>query len=138
MNKLCEICNGGEHQPGDHPYIPKFEETHNPLDIPFGHEVHEMQEDQLIKVEDGKGATVLDEWGTKEVNNGVKDQGFGNSNNSNEIDEGGMGSGRQPDYGDPLSDGGGPGPLMTFETTPLDIIKEVVDAKLDCPCRKNK
>ena len=42
MYNICEICNGGEHGPNDHPFIPKLQEHHNPLDIPFGHEVHEV------------------------------------------------------------------------------------------------
>lgn len=125
----CEICNK-THETIDHfnetnPLDIIIEETHNPLDIPFGHEVHEMEEDQLIKVEDGKGATVLDEWGTQEVNNNIK---------SDPTEEGGLGSGRNPESPGDVS-GGGPGPLVTFETT---IIKEMLDAKLNCPCNKNK
>ena len=114
---ICEICNGGEHGPGDHPFIPKFQEHHNPLDIPFGHEVHE-------------------------VNNNIKD-----------VDEGGMGSGREPEGGDP-SKGSSPGELVTFETISIpnsasslsvkkpiegvtEIMKQLMDSKLSCPC-KNK
>ncbi len=114
MNKLCEICNGGEHGSDDHPYIPKYQETplgiiqehHNPLDIPFGHEIHE-------------------------VNKGVKD-----------LDEGGEGSGRQEDYGDDPTGGQG-GELITFETVPVlkleeTINKQLFDEKLKCPCKNRK
>jgi hypothetical protein len=44
MNKICEICKGGEHDSSDHPYLPAME-THSPLDIPFGHEIHEAFEE---------------------------------------------------------------------------------------------
>ena len=81
-----------------------IEETHNPLDIPFGHEV-------------------------KEVNNNIKDV-----SGPDEVNEGGQGSGRNPEGGQD-SGGASPGPLVTFETT---VLKEMVDAKLKCPCNKNK
>ena len=117
MNNLCEICNGEQHDPHDHPFLPKME-THNPLDIPFGHEVHE-------------------------VNNNIKD-----------VDEGGEGSGREPEGGGNASPGAQPGELVTFETTSIpnsasslsikkpiegvtEIMKQVMDSKLSCPC-KNK
>lgn len=108
MNKTCEICNGGEHSPIDHPYLPKME-THNPMDIPFGHEVHE-------------------------VNNNVKDK---------PTEEGGMGSGRQPDFGDDAKGGSQPGELVTFETIPVLDLKEAInkqllDEKLKCPCKGKK
>lgn len=138
MNELCEICHGPIHETYDHPYLPQME-THNPLDIPFG---YELQEDQLIKVEDGKGATVLDEWNTQEINMNVKD-----------VDEGGMGSGRQPDYGDPLMAPGQPGELIAFETVSVPgglsgvsiggkkhieetVSKQIADQMLkNCPCK---
>jgi len=114
---ICEICNGEQHDPHDHPFLPKMQEHHNPLDIPFGHEVHE-------------------------VNNNIKD-----------VDEGGSGSGRQPEGGGPLSPGN-PGELVSFETVSIpnsasslsikkpiegvtEIMKQVMDSKLSCPC-KNK
>ena len=82
-----------------------IEETHNPLDIPFGYEV-------------------------KEVNNGVKSEGGIND----PTEEGGLGSGRNPEGGQDSS-GGQPGPLMTFEAK---VVKEILDAKVNCPCTKNK
>ena len=63
----------------------------------------------------------------KEVNNNIKDVG-----GPEEVSEGGTGSGRNPEGGG--ASGGTPGELMTFETT---IIKEMTDAKLNCPCKKN-
>ena len=105
MNNLCEICKGEQHTSTDHPYLPMME-THNPLDIAFGHEVHE-------------------------VNNNVKDK---------PTEEGGMGSGRQPDFGDDAKSGSAPGELVTFETVPIlnleeTVNKQVIDAKLKCPCK---
>lgn len=33
MSELCEICNGEQHEPIDHPYLPKFQEINlNPKD----------------------------------------------------------------------------------------------------------
>jgi hypothetical protein len=107
MNKTCEICKGGLHETTDHPFLPTME-THNPMDIPFGHEVHE-------------------------INKNVKD-----------IDEGGMGSGRQPDYGDPIQKEPTGGELVTFETVPIlkleeTINKQLFDQKLKkCPCKNRK
>jgi hypothetical protein len=130
MNRLCEICHGEIHETFDHPYLPQME-THSP-----------MKEDQLIKVEDGKGATVLDEWNTQEINMNVKD-----------LDEGGMGSGRQPDYGEPINQGVQPGELIAFETVSIGgglsgvdiggkkhieetISKQIADTRLgNCPCK---
>jgi len=80
----------------------KLQEHHNPLDIPFGHEVHE-------------------------VNMEVK---------SDEVDEGGLGSGRNPEGGD--SKGGNtPGPLISFGLNET-LVKNIWDAKLkeSCPCHK--
>lgn len=38
----CDICHGGPHDDSsDHPYLPALQEHHNPLDIPFGHELSE-------------------------------------------------------------------------------------------------
>ena len=69
----------------------------------------------------------------QEVNNNVKDV-----SGPDEMNEGGTGSGRNPE-GPGDSGGSAPGPLVTFETTsPLKILKEMVDAKLQCPCNKNK
>lgn len=103
MNDTCEICNGGEHDSKDHPFLPKIQEHHNPLDIVFGHEVNELQ------------------------------------SNPKDIDEGGDGSGRNPEGGGDVG-GSQAGPLMSFETTtPLNIIKEIsksiMDAKLNCQCK---
>ena len=83
--------------PNDYASHP-VKEHHNPLDIPFGHEVKEKQM-------------------------GVKDP---------EIEEGGQGSGRNPEGGDSAT-GGQPGPLISFGET---IIKEMLDSKLSCPCSK--
>ncbi len=77
-----------------------IKEDHNPLDIPFGHEV-------------------------KEKNMNPKDP---------EIEEGGLGSGRNPEGGEG-STAGQPGPLISFGET---IFKEMVDSKLSCPCSKKK
>jgi hypothetical protein len=103
MNDTCEICNGGEHDLGDHPYLPKIKESHNPLDIVFGHEVNELNP------------------------------------NPKDIDEGGDGSGRNPEGGGDVG-GSQAGPLMSFETVdPVKIIesvsKSVMDAKLNCQCK---
>ena len=76
-----------------------IKEHHNPLDIPFGYELNE-------------------------INKNVKDP---------EIEEGGLGSGRNPEGGD--STGGQPGPLISFGET---LMKEIVDSKLSCPCNKKK
>ena len=85
--------------PNDYASHP-VKEDHNPLDIPFGHEV-------------------------KEKNMNPKDP---------EIEEGGLGSGRNPEGGD-SSGGGQPGPLISFGET---LFKEMVDSKLSCPCSKKK
>jgi hypothetical protein len=129
MSKICEICKGEQHTPEDHPFLPQMEtspleipgitESHNPLDIPFGHEV-------------------------SEINKNIKD-----------VDEGGMGSGRQPDYGEPVSKEPTGGELIAFETVsipnsasavsikkPIDgvteITKQLWDKKLSCPCWNKK
>jgi len=100
--KICEICKEGEHDYSNHPFLPTSE-THNPLDIPFGHEVHE-------------------------VNNNLKD-----------VDEGGQGSGRQPDFGDPAQGGQQPGELVTFETIQEMVYKDIMDKKVkECPCKTRK
>ena len=125
----CEICKGEQHTPDDHPYLPTMEmspiniggvkEFHNPLDIPFGYEV-------------------------SEINKNVK-----------QVDEGGQGSGRQPDYGDDIGGGQQPGELMSFETVsipnsasavsikkPIDgvteITKQLWDSQIPCPCKNKK
>ena len=114
--KICEICKGEQHTPEDHPFLPTME-THNPFDIPFGHEVNE-------------------------INKGIKD-----------VDEGGMGSGRQPEGGGEPSKGAQPGELVTFETVSVpgsasaisiggktinEISKQILDGKLKCPCKNTK
>jgi len=121
----CEVCNGNEHQPTDHPYIPKMKEIspldiiiqehHSPLDIPFGYEV-------------------------KEVNKNVKD-----------VEEGGTGSGRNPEDGEKPT-GSQAGPLVSFETVSVPssasnlsigakkieetVMKQLLDSKLTCPCNR--
>ncbi len=84
----------------------KLQEDHNPLDIPFGHEVHEVN---------------------MEVDNG--DSG---------VDEGGLGSGRNPEGGD-SAPGTEQGPLISFGLNET-IAKQLMDAKLmeKCPCHKKK
>jgi len=92
----------------------------------------------------------------QEVNNNVKDQGNGTSN---DMEEGGMGSGRNPET--PGDSAGSPGPLISFGNSgspfpqippmmpPLPpmpqqqpglmetITKQIMDAKLSCRCNKN-
>jgi hypothetical protein len=82
----------------------KLQEHHNPLDIPFGHEVHEVN---------------------MEVDNG-------------DVDEGGLGSGRNPEGGD-SAPGTQQGPLISFGLNET-IVKQLMDAKLkeSCPCHKKK
>ncbi len=111
LDKLCEVCNGEEHDPSDHPYIPHVDESvlgiagitesHNPLDI-----VGVVQEKNL------------------------------DPKQPEDVDEGGMGSGRNPEGGGDSS-GSQPGPLISFGT---ETIKELMDAKLkeSCPCRQKK
>jgi len=65
----------------------------------------------------------------QEVNNNVKDVG-----GPDEMSEGGQGSGRNPE-GPGDASGSQAGPLVTFETK---LVKEMLDAKLNCPCNKNK
>ena len=48
-------------------------------------------------------------------------------------EEGGMGSGRNPEGGNGMG-GGQPGPLISFGET---IMKQYVDSKINCPCNKN-
>ena len=81
----------------------KFQEHHNPLDIPFGHEVHEVNMDPK---------------------------------QPEDVDEGGMGSGRNPEGGGD-SQGGQPGPLISFGLNET-ISKQLMDAKIkeSCPCHK--
>jgi hypothetical protein len=83
----------------------KLQEDHNPLDIPFGHEV-------------------------KEKNMNVKDV-----SGPDDVDEGGMGSGRNPEGGG--DSGSAPGPLISFGLNET-IAKQLMDAKLkeSCKCRK--
>ncbi len=77
-------------------------ESHNPLDIPFGHEVD-----------------------TKEINKNVKD--------NDDVEEGGLGSGRNPE-GSGNGGGAQPGPLISFGET---LFKEMVDSKISsCQCSK--
>lgn len=85
----------------------KLQEDHNPLDIPFGHEVP-----------------------TQEKNMNVKDVG-----GPDDVDEGGMGSGRNPEGGG--SAGGTQGPLISFGINET-ITKQLMDAKIkeQCPCHK--
>ena len=80
----------------------KLQEHHNPLDIPFGHEVNE-------------------------INMEVK---------SDEVDEGGMGSGRNPEGGG-STPGAEPGPLISFGLSET-LVKNIWDAKLkeSCSCHK--
>ena len=113
----CEICDK-DHDSLDHyqetaPLDIVLEETspldiiiqehHNPLDIPFGHEVNE-------------------------INMEVK--------GPEDVDEGGMGSGRNPEGGD---NGGSsaPGPLVSFGINET-ILKQLYDEKLkeSCKCHK--
>ena len=86
----------------------------------------------------------------QEVNNNVKDQGNGTSN---DMEEGGMGSGRNPET--PGDSAGSPGPLISFGNSgspfppiplmmpqqPLGLMetlsKQLMDAKLGCHCNKN-
>jgi len=79
-------------------------ESHNPLDIPFGREVPTQEKNMNPKDVDGP----------------------------DDVDEGGLGSGRNPEGGGD-NKSGQPGPLISFgETT-----KSLMDAKLnECPCRK--
>ncbi len=81
-----------------------IKEHHNPLDIPFGRELNE-------------------------INKNVKDVP-----GPDDTEEGGLGSGRNPEGG-ASSTGGQPGPLISFGET---IIKEMMDSKLSCPCNKKK
>ena len=83
----------------------KLQEHHNPLDIPFGHEVNEINMDP--KQPEG-------------------------------TDEGGLGSGRNPEGGD-SQPGSQPGPLISFGLNET-IVKQLMDAKLTekCPCHKKK
>lgn len=77
-----------------------LQEHHNPLDIPFGHELNE-------------------------IGTAPKD-----------VDEGGMGSGRQDEGG---GDNGGsqPGPLISFGLNEA-LTKNIMDAKIkeSCSCHK--
>ncbi len=63
---------------------------------------------------------------TKEINKNIKDP---------EIEEGGQGSGRNPEGGDSAG-GGTPGPLISFGMSET-LMKELVDSKLSCPCNKS-
>ena len=127
--KECDVCGDGEHEPTDHPYIPTMEssvlsiagiresdnplaiggirEHHNPLDIPFGKEQP-----------------------TQEKNMNPKDVG-----GPDDVDEGGLGSGRNPEGGG--KGGSQPGPLISFGINET-IIKQLMDAKLkeSCSCHK--
>jgi len=102
MSRICEICDGEQHTPEDHPFLPTMKEHHNPLDIAFGHEVQEK-------------------------NMNVKD-----------IDEGGPGSGRNPEEAPDVGGGGG-GPLVSFETVGKiiheTVAKQLMDEKLNCQCK---
>lgn len=77
-----------------------LQEDHNPLDIPFGHEVNE-------------------------IGTAPKD-----------VDEGGMGSGRQ-DEGGGDSPGSQQGPLISFGINET-LTKNIMDAKIkgSCSCHK--
>ena len=125
--KLCEICQGQQHDSSDHPYLPKImesnlfsitglQEHHNPLDIPFGHEVNES-------------------FPPKEQ-------------------EGGANSGRRPEGGKDVSANPLGGELISFETVSIPggasavsiggkkieetITKQILDLKLnECPCKKS-
>ena len=83
----------------------KFQEDHNPLVIPFGHEVQEKN----MNVKDVDGP--------------------------DDVDEGGMGSGRNPEGGG--SAGSTDGPLVSFGLNET-IAKQLMDAKIkeQCPCHK--
>lgn len=122
--KECEVCGDLEHEPTDHPYIPHvnenvlsiagIRESDNPLSIAGISESHNP-----LDIPFG--------YEVKEVNMNVKDQ-------PEDVDEGGMGSGRNPEGGG-QSKGGQPGPLISFGT---ETIKELMDAKIkeSCPCRQ--
>ena len=102
--------------------LPILQEDHNPLDIPFGHEVNESEKP-----------------------GGPED-----------VDEGGIGSGPDPGFGEPPGGGATAGPLMTFETSSVPnslsavgisgkqmhetIVKQLVETKIakGCGCHKNK
>ena len=87
--------------------IAGIQEHHNPLDIPFGKEQP-----------------------TQEKNMNVKDVG-----GPDDVDEGGMGSGRNPEGGG--SAGSTAGPLISFGLNET-IAKQLMDAKIkeQCPCHK--
>lgn len=96
----------------------KIREHHNPLDIPFGHEV-------------------------KEVNNNVKDVnegGLGSGRHKQAGSGSGGGQGGGADGGQGQGFGGGgpvPGELITFETTTPNILKQLLDTKVkECSCHK--
>jgi hypothetical protein len=136
MNNLCEICNGEQHDPHDHPFLPKMQEHHNPLDIPFGHEIHEVNNN----IKD------VDEGGIGSGRHKTKNFGSGGG--------GGDAAGGSSGFDNSASTGAQPGELVTFETTSIpnsasslsikkpiegvtEIMKQVMDSKLSCPC-KNK
>jgi len=120
--KECEVCGDLEHEPSDHPYIPHVDESvlsiagirelDNPLAIGGIREHHNP-----LDIPFG--------YEVKEVNMEVK----------NDVDEGGMGSGRNPEGGGEPK-GSQQGPLISFGTEA--IVKELMDAKIkeSCPCHK--
>ncbi len=98
--------------------VGKLQEHHNPLDIPFGHEVTEVNNN--IKDVDEGG------FGSGRHKGGGGGQGGGMSGGG---DSGGSGFGG--------SGGVQPGPLISFGET---ILKELMDVKIreSCPCHKKK
>ncbi len=121
--KECEVCGDLEHEPSGHPYIPHVDESvlsiagirelDNPLAIGGIREHHNP-----LDIPFGK---------EQEINMNVKDK-------PDETDEGGLGSGRNPEGGG-SSGSSQQGPLISFG---METVKELMDAKIreSCPCRK--
>jgi len=116
MNRTCEICKGEQHTPEDHPFLPTME-THNPFDIPFGHEVKEKN----MNVKD------LDEGGQ---NSGRHPEG------GNDLSGGGQ-PGELITF-ETVSVPGSASAISIGGKTINEISKQILDGNLKCPCKNTK
>jgi len=95
-------------------------EHHNPLDIPFGYELNEINMNVKDVNEGGMGSGRHPEVGDGDIHKGSGGGVGGGGGGGSSAGTAGMG-------------GGQPGPLISFGET---IIKEMLDSKLSCPCNK--
>jgi len=147
----CDICGGPEHPPMDHPYLPRMPNdpmsmTHQPqmpmapLPMQSPPPMPQMpqqppMQNNPAQEEGGMGSgRIPSGGGAMQSPSGGGQSGGG---------DGGAGGGsEQGGFGSPMGGGGKPppGPIMSFETVKMNetIMKQIIDRKAGCGCRKTK